>query len=522
MIEFTNISPDAADCPQLLRRLQQRDASLWDGGTDTLRDISSRLGWLDAAAFIDQHHDRIIDFARGVRDEGYQQVVLLGMGGSSLAPEVCAAMFGDRPGALPLIVVDTTAPEHVAAVTAGCEKRKTLFIVSSKSGTTAETRALDVHFFCWMAAREEQPARHFTAITDAGSALEALAAERGYRDVFLNPADIGGRFSALSFFGLVPAALAGIDPAALRRHIPTDVGDPDTAGDACRLGRALGALAGEGRNKLTLCFSPSLTAAAPWMEQLIDESTGKDGTGIVVVADEPRFEPAAYSGDRVFTVVDMVEEPVDDDWVAGIAAHGHPVARWRLQSIDEIGAEFMRWEVATAVAGRVLDINPFDEPDVDASKSATRALLAATEHSQAAAPQPLSALRDMLGQAVAGDYLAILAYLAPGPDTHRQLGRLRERLTRHTGLPCCVGFGPRYLHSSGQLHKGGPNQGLFIVLTAASEPDLPIPGQAHGFRELIRAQANGDLRVLRERGRRAVHLELDDEHGVEELLDLVP
>lgn len=522
MIDFINITPDGSECADLTRRLAGRDASLWTVDPDIRRDIEQRLGWLDAAAFMDRHTGRILEFAQRVQAGGYQQAVLLGMGGSSLAPEVYAALFGDRAGALPLTIVDTTSPEHVAHVTARCEDSATLFIVSSKSGTTAETSALEGHFFDWARSRCDQPARRFIAITDPGSPLEELAAERGYLDTFLNPADIGGRFSALSFFGLVPGTLAGADPAALREHLPEALSGSRSAADACLLGTALGLLARDGRNKLTLCFSPGIAPAAPWVEQLIDESTGKDGTGIVVVADEPRFEPDAYSTDRFFVVVELEGEVLDEAWIDQLAALGHPVVRWRLADRDRIGAEFYRWELAAAIAGRVLGINPFDEPDVNASKASTRAILAQPGQSGAAPPQPPSALRAMLNEAKPGDYIGILAYVPPTDGNRLQLAHLRERLSRRTGLPCCPGFGPRYLHSSGQLHKGGADQGLFVVLTRESEPDLPIPGQRHGFASLFRAQAQGDLEVLKERGRRVVHLEVSDDRGIEGLLECLP
>lgn len=519
MIDFINITPDDAECPDLVNRLQQRDATLWSNDPDSRRAIQNRLGWLDAAVFMNGHAGPIREFARQVQAEGYQQAVLLGMGGSSLAPEVYAAVSGGGSGALPLTIVDTTSPGHVAKVTAQCEDSATLFIVSSKSGTTAETSALEAHFFEWARARHDQPGRHFIAITDPGSPLESLAAERGYRETFLNPADIGGRYSALSYFGLVPAALAGADLEALRAHVPDSLTGSRLAADACLLGTAMGIQAAEGRNKLTLCFSPGLAAAAPWVEQLVDESTGKNGTGIVVIADEPRLEAAAYSNDRFFAVVHLDGEPSDDTWVAGLTGLGHPVARWQLPNHDWIGAEFYCWELATAVAGRILGINPFDEPDVDASKAMTRAILERPEQSGAAPPQSAADLREMLNGAGPGDYIAVLAYLPPTPENRGQLATLRRNLTRRTGLPCCLGFGPRYLHSSGQLHKGGPDQGLFIVLTLDSEPDLPIPGQRRGFRSLIQAQAHGDLRVLRERGRRVVHLAVDEDSGLAELLE---
>ncbi len=517
MIDFVNITPDRSECPDLLDRLQRRDASLWSRDPDTRGDIENRLGWLDAAAFMDRHAGRIVEFARQVQGEGYQQAVLLGMGGSSLAPEVYATLFGSRPGALPLTVLDTTSPGHIAAVTARCETVPTLFIVSSKSGTTAETSALEAHFFDRAASRGGAPGQHFIAITDPGSPLAALAAERGYRDTFLNPADIGGRFSALSFFGLVPAVLAGADLEALRAHVPADLSSAGMAAEACALGGALAALARAGRNKLTLCFSPGLAAAAPWVEQLIDESTGKAGAGIVVVAGEPRFEAEEYSDDRVFVVAALDGESIDDAWLDRLAGLGHPAARWRVADTSRIGAEFFRWQIATAAAGRGLGINPFDEPDVNASKAETRAILEQPGGSGAAPPDPLPALRAMLDSAAPGDYIGVLAYVSPSDANREALATLRERLTRLTGLPCCPGFGPRYLHSSGQLHKGGPDQGLFVIITRHTEPDLPIPGQRHDFGTLIRAQAHGDLRVLRERGRRVVHLELGADETLESL-----
>jgi hypothetical protein len=337
--------------------------------------------------------------------------------------------------------------------------------------------------------------------------------------VFLNPADIGGRFSALSFYGLVPATLAGAELAALRRHLPESLGNSPLAQDACLLGSAMGTLARGGRDKLTLVLSEALAPLAPWVEQLIDESTGKDGQGIVVIAGEPRLEPAAYSRDRIFVVVDTDRESVDDAWLDAIARLGHPVARWRLETVDEIGAEFYRWEIATALAGRELGINPFDEPDVNASKQRTRALLEQSDREAGGPPQVPTALNELLEQADEGDYLAILAFVPPTETNHARLERLRARLTRRTGIPCSLGIGPRYLHSSGQLHKGGPGRGLFIVLTRRPGADLPIPGQRHGFSALFQAQAMGDLEVLRQRGRRVAHMALSDDSEIETLGD---
>jgi len=520
MIEFINCTPDDSACPELVDRLYARDPTLWSADTDVQRSIRSRLGWLDAAAFMDANAPRITEFADRVRSEGYQHAVLLGMGGSSLAPEVYAALFDH--GAFTLTIADSTAPRHVAAITEACQAASTLFIVSSKSGTTAETSALEAHFFDWACSRCDAPQDRFVAITDPGSPLQELAAERGYRDTFVNPANIGGRFSALSFFGLVPAALVGVDLAALRAQLPDPAADSSPVRDACRLGLSLGSLARSGRNKLTLQFSPSLAPLAAWIEQLIDESTGKDGTGIVVVPREPRYAPEDYTGDRVFAVVEIAGEDVDGAWLDTLSAAGHPVMRWRLPGLDRLGAEFFRWEVATAAAGRVLGVNPFDEPDVNDSKARTREFLAHSGAAGTMTPQPIGALKDLLANVRPGDYLAILAYLPPSPGTDDRLRRWSERLSRMTGLPCCVGYGPRYLHSSGQLHKGGPDQGVFILLTLASEFDLPIPGQPHGFRSLIDAQARGDLQVLRDRGRRVVHLQVAGVTGLDAVIRAFP
>lgn len=513
---------DGASCPELLDRLWDRDASLWSTDPAVQRTISNRLGWLDAGAFLDEHSGRITAFVERIKSEGYQHAALLGMGGSSLAPEVYAALCGDARDGLALTVADTTCPEQVTAITNECEARPTLFIVSSKSGTTAETSALEAHFFEWARARSDPPGRQFIAITDPGSPLAELAAERGYRDTFLNPADIGGRFSALSFFGLVPAALAGLDPGGLRRHLPDATGDPSLGHDACRLGKALGELARRGSNKLTLQLGAALAPLAPWIEQLIDESTGKDGTGVAVIADEPRLAPQDYSNDRCFIVVDTADRPVDAAWRDSIAAHGRPLAHWRIDSVEKIGAEFFRWEIATAIAGRALGINPFDEPDVNDSKARTRAILEQSTRAEPTAPQPLSAVNELLATARPGDYIAVLAYLPRTPANEGKLGEWRDRLTRRTGLPACIGFGPRYLHSSGQLHKGGPDQGIFIVVTERSSHDIPIPGQQHGFRSLFEAQARGDLQVLRDRGRRVAHLDVDDDAGLEALIQSTP
>ena len=523
MIDFINITSDGHPCSELVERLLRPDTTLWSSDPEVRRAIGNRLGWLDAAAFMDRHGPRIDDFAERARAEGYQQAVLLGMGGSSVAPEVYSELFGGARRSMALTVVDSTSPGYVTEVTERCETAATLFIVSSKSGTTAETSALDAHFFEWARGRFDRPQDRFIAITDAESPLQSLANERGYREIFVNPTDIGGRFSALSFFGLVPAALSGVELGALRARLPEPgAGSPEMA-DACRLGIALGGLALQGKNKLTLHLSPTLAPAGAWIEQLIDESCGKQGTGIVAVPNEPRFEPDGYSSDRFFVVVHQGPDPADEAWLDRLAGHGHPIARWRMDNLEQIGAEFYKWEVATALAGRELGINPFDEPDVNDSKAKTRALLEQAETAPAMRADSPTALAGLLAGARQGDYLAVLAYLPPTPSNRERLRNWCEKLGSETGRPCCPGFGPRYLHSSGQLHKGGPNQGIFIVVTRDEGTDVPIPGQGHGFQSLIRAQALGDLQVLKERGRRVVHFHLGEGNSsLDELIGAFP
>jgi len=520
LIDFINVEPGGSGCADVPARLRRRDAALWSSDPDVQHAIDNRLGWLDAAGFMDRNTHRIVAFVDRIKAAGYHQAMLLGMGGSSLAPEVYASVSG--PGAVDLAVADSTAPGHVRHLTSLCERAPTLFIVSSKSGTTAETSALEAHFFEWARAHLDNPGEHFITITDPGSPLQALAAQRGYRETFLNPVDIGGRYSALSFFGLVPGALAGVDVAALRRYVPATENESPLFSDACRLGGCLGALAARGRNKLTLHLGADFAPLAAWIEQLIDESTGKNGAGIVVVAGEPRLAADHYSKDRVFAIMDGTGE-LDEAWVGDLEALGHPILRWRVAEPDRLGAEFYRWEVATAAAGHVLGINPFDEPDVNDSKAATRAVLEHPGGIRAEIPQGPADLSRLLQGARAGDYIAILAFLPPTAANRKRLSSWRTRLTRRTGLPCCVAFGPRYLHSSGQLHKGGPDQGLFIVLTLDSNEDVSIPGRPYGFKALIAAQGRGDLQVLRERGRRVVHLETKDEGaGLDALLGDVP
>jgi glucose-6-phosphate isomerase len=404
-------------------------------------------------------------------------------------------------------VLDSTDPRAVRQAEQG-DLAKTLFIISSKSGTTQESDS----FFRYFWERTGRRGTQFVAITDPGTPLERLAAERGFRRTFANPPDIGGRYSALSFFGLVPAALIGVDVAALlhRAHRMAEacaaaVPAPDNPG--AWLGAILGEAALAGRNKATFVLSPGIASFGLWVEQLIAESTGKERKGILPVADEPLGAPDVYTADRVFVSMRLAAE--GDGAAAArlvdLEAAGHPVVNLRLDDRYDLGQEFFRWEFATAVAGAVLGINPFDQPNVAESKANTKAVLARRDPpSPAASP---AELERFLAGIHPGDYLAIMAYLPPTPENDRRLAAIRLGLRNRLKVATTLGYGPRFLHSTGQLHKGGPPIGHFLQITQPSPEDLAIPGEPFGFRELEAAQAEGDLRALRSRGRPAIRVD---------------
>jgi glucose-6-phosphate isomerase len=511
-------------------RLARHDPTLWSGDPAHQRVAANRLGWLASPAAMIRGIDDLASFAAGIAREGFTHAVLLGMGGSSLAPEVLRLVLGLRPGALDLAVLDNTSPAAVRAMTEAHDLGRTLFIISSKSGGTLEVTSFEEHCFAAvMATRGAEAGRSFIAITDPGTSLEKHAAARGYRRVFLNPPDIGGRYSALSYFGLVPAALLGAD---LRVLLGAAVAEAATLGQATPvagsgvvLGAALGELALAGCDKVTLVLDPRIAPLGSWIEQLIAESTGKNGRGLVPIADEPLGPPGEYGSDRVFVEVALEATRPDTAKALGrLEAAGHPVLRWTWPGgagTDAVlGAEFVRWEIATATAGAVLGVDPFDEPNVAEAKEATRATL---DRSLAAggiperAPGGSADLTALLERAHPGDYFATLAYLHRTPVIHARLERLRVAVRDRSRLATTLGYGPRYLHSTGQLHKGGPNTGLFLLLTADEGEDVPIPGERFGFAALRRAQALGDLEVLERHGRRALHLHLGA--GIERGLD---
>jgi glucose-6-phosphate isomerase/transaldolase/glucose-6-phosphate isomerase len=456
--------------------------------------------------------------AQEVRDAGIRHVVLLGMGGSSLGPEVLRQTFGSAPGYPELIVLDSTVPGWVQSVTDAIDPAHTLFLVSSKSGSTTEPNMFYAYFrgLVEKAAGKDGAGQHFIAVTDAGTSLEKLAIDQGFRRVFANPPEIGGRYSVLSYFGLVPAALIGLDLSKLidradrmREETFSNVTVQENPG--AWLGAVMGVLAQQGRDKLTLVTSPSIGSFGLWVEQLIAESTGKEGLGIIPVAGEPLTSPNHYGGDRLFVYLRLDGDNNDesDRAVQAIQESGQPLVRLNLMDKYDVGAEFFRWEMATAVAGSILGINPFDQPNVQAAKDMTDSVLGQFERSGELPPmEASSSLGDLLSQAGPGDYLVIMAYIRQTPQVDQALDDLRRKVTARHGIATTMGYGPRFLHSTGQLHKGGPGSGLFLQLTGEHAHDLTIPGAPYTFGVLADGQAVGDLRALLASLRRAVRVNL--------------
>ncbi len=521
-------------------RIFSKDATFWGGDAARQRSVANRLGWLGAPAQMRAHVADLSAFARDVREAGFRDAVVLGMGGSSLAPEVLARSFGVRDGYPRLHVLDTTDPGAIEALGARIEPGRTLFFVSSKSGTTIEATSLFAHF--WEIVRHstrEDAGAHFAAITDAGTPLEALARERGFRRTFVNAADIGGRYSALSYFGLVPAAVAGVDIGALlERGATAAEAARQPRSDALTLGAALGELALTGRSACTFFVAPEIASFGLWAEQLIAESTGKEGRGILPVVAEPPGSPAHYGRDRLFVQL-RTESGGDAGWdalVGALAAEGHPAIVIDLDGPYDLGRAFFDWELAVAIAGQALGINPFDEPNVQESKdntarvlsefAATGALdaagidgasgLRALEPGGAATADAAAAVERLLAGVGERSYFAITAYAEQTPAMDAAFAAIRADVRDASGAPTTLGYGPRYLHSTGQLHKGGPPTGVFLQVTASPGRDVAVPGEPYTFGQLQRAQAIGDLQALHAHGLPAlrVHLGTDIEAGL--------
>ena len=505
-------------------RLWAKDGSLWAASGKPPDEIAAWLGWLDLPARMSGRVAELEHLARDVREDGYRRAAVLGMGGSSLAPELFSRVFRSIAPAdgLELRILDSTHPDEVRGFRSWAGEQRTIFCVSSKSGSTTEPNAFQA------AMGEIAPALDFIAITDPGTPLGDLARAQEFRAIVEAPPDVGGRYSALTVFGLVPAVLNGVDVAGVLERASRMADACHTGDAAANPGLRLGALIGEaalvGRDKLTILTSDRLAAFGDWAEQLVAESTGKAGTGIVPIVGEPAADQSDYGDDRCFVYLRFADE--SDPAMSALADE-----ELVLEDPLDVGAEFVRWEVATAAAGIVLGIDPFDQPNVQESKDATRELLEAYRSrgsleqaaplvsesgiSATADPGPLGdtpvtvdgAVRQLLDLLRPGrDYFAILAYLPPDPEVVERLQRIRDRIRQTHGVATTLGFGPRFLHSTGQLHKGGPDTGVFLQLTAEPSKDLPIPGWQESFGVLIAAQALGDLTSLQRRGRRALRL----------------
>ena len=514
-----------------VRGMWAHDASVWTG-----TDEAKWLGWLHAVDHADL--PALQAFQDHVRAGTYRHVVLLGMGGSSLGPEVLAQTFGSAPGFPQLLILDSTDPQQIATLTAQLDLQHTLIIVSSKSGSTLEPNIFKDYFWAqMMAVHGADTAKHFVAITDPGSKLQGVAAHDGFARIFAGDPTIGGRYSVLSNFGLVPAAAIGLDLGAFLHSTALMMrscaaGTPPSANPGVQLGALLGVAAKHGRDKLTIIATPGLADAGAWLEQLIAESTGKQGHGIVPVDREALAGTDAYGADRVFAHLRRASEPQQDEAVAALAA-AHPVVTMTLHDTMQLGQLFFAWEFATAVAGSIIGINPFDQPDVEASKIETRKLtdaVAATGHlpdetpfltedgialfadaanTAALPPGGLDAvIKAHLARAGAGDYVALLAYIERNPAHIEAFDTLRNAIRDHQHIATCVGFGPRFLHSTGQAYKGGPASGVFLQITTSDPADLPVPGAKYTFGTVKAAQARGDFAVLEERGRRALRVHL--------------
>ncbi|MGH9161341.1 MAG: bifunctional transaldolase/phosoglucose isomerase [Vicinamibacteraceae bacterium] len=534
-------------------RLWARDATLWTG-----RDEARWLGWLDA---IDQQRGELAAhtaLGAALRDEKVTDLLLLGMGGSSLGPEVIGRVIGSAPGWPRLHVLDSTDPGQVRSVEAAVDLAASAVIVASKSGTTLEPNIFHQYFFSRMQERlgAHRAGRRFVAITDPGSQLEEVAHSSGFRAIEHGVPSIGGRYSVLSPFGTVPAALIGVDVTELlnRAGVMADACRADgTTNPGLRLGVALGMAARQGRDKLTIVASPRVASLGAWLEQLIAESTGKNGGGVIPVDLEQVGGPDEYGDDRVFVYLRFqpAAESDQDQRIDALIQHGQPVVRIDIAEPYDLGQEFFRWEVATAVAGAVLGINPFDQPDVEASKVETRALTEAfevtgrlpeerpvcddgllkvfaddTNRGALAVSQGGSVrdwLRAHLSRVRPGDYVAFLAYLEMNDANIDVLQDMRHAVRRRFRAATCLGFGPRFLHSTGQAYKGGPNSGVFLQVTCDDAVDLPVPGRRYTFGVVKAAQARGDFDVLAARGRRAlrVHLSSDVTRGLRALGEMI-
>jgi len=519
-------------------RLWQKDASLWSG-----TDESNWLGWLTITEEQMAHIEVLKQVAGDVKKARFKDALLLGMGGSSLCPEVLRMTFGKMKGFPELHVLDSTDPAQIKAIEAKVDLQRILCIVSSKSGSTLEPNIYKQYFFERVKAKvgEKEAGNHFIAITDPGSKMQQVAEADKFRRIFMGVPSIGGRYSAISNFGMVPAAVMGLDVEKFLKNTEEMVTacSASSAADfnpGVILGTILGVAANHGRDKITIVTSPGIFDLGAWLEQLIAESTGKIGKGIIPVDRERLARPASYGSDRVFAYVRLASKPnkAQDAAVAALEKAGHPVVRITLPSTYNLGQEFFRWEIATAVAGSIIGINAFNQPDVEASKIETKKLtsqyettgslpaespffeekgikLFADEKNTAAlkgGAKLADVLKTHLSRIGAGDYFAVLGYITMNPANEKTLQTIRHAVRDKKKVATVLGFGPRFLHSTGQAYKGGPNSGVFLQITGDDAKDLPVPGQKYTFGIVKAAQARGDFAVLAERGRRALRVHL--------------
>ncbi|NUN69946.1 MAG: glucose-6-phosphate isomerase [Bacteroidetes bacterium] len=524
----------------IIKRLWEKDHTIWRSEEVHQRSILNRLGWLGSLDLMLAHADELIAFGKEIRDAGFTHVVVLGMGGSSLCPDVCRATFGSAAGYPQLLVLDSTNPTSVLRIEKQIALATTLFIVASKSGGTTETNMFYQYFFGKVGEVRKDAGQNFIAVTDASTKMESIAREKGFRRIFLNPEDIGGRYSALSYFGLVPMALIGMDVKALllsAEEMRKQSRFETVQNPAAQIGLLMGEAHNAGIDKMTFVLSREVSTFGYWAEQLIAESTGKEGKGILPVEGEVitgEFDPAQFGSDRYYIFILLEKDvPLYTPLFERLAAKNIPFVRIVLSSLYDLGSQFFLWEFATAVSAIVLRINPFDEPNVKESKDNTVRVI--TEYTangklpvkHTIAKQGIFTLSgepayasSVTGDSIAGilkrhfsgkrneDYIALLAYIDQNSGHESELYSLREELTGLFGLPATVGFGPRYLHSTGQLHKGGKANGIFLIITSDEPADTPIPGERFSFGTLKDAQALGDYQSFADRRYRLLHLHI--------------
>lgn len=534
-----------------IKRLWAKDATLWKTEEAHTKIINNSLGWTTVARLMKERVGELNDFANEIKNAGFSHIMLLGMGGSSLCPEVFRRTFGRQEGFPELLVLDTTDPDTIADFESRIDLSKTLFIVASKSGSTIEPLSFYKYFFNRVQSVKENAGENFVAITDPNTLMQKMATEDGFRRIFINPSDIGGRYSALSYFGMLPAALVGlnVDELLSRALKMMEVCSSENENFGLTLGAVMGACALEGRDKLTLVADEKIASLGLWIEQLVAESTGKEGKGIVPIAGEDLADASSYGDDRVFVCIHIGAADVyANERLTALAEKGFPVVRHTLQDEYDLCAEFFLWEIATAIAGALLEINPFDQPNVQESKDFTVAILNEFKQNDALPEQEATitegdfalygwttnlpnaeamslnlCLKTFLQQIKSDDYVALLAYIQETDEHDQLLHSIRLKLREKFNVATTTGYGPRFLHSTGQLHKGGADNGVFIQLTDDDAKDLSIPNEPYGFSILKQAQALGDFGSLEKRNRRAVrfHLGKDTSAGLKRLLTIL-